>query len=408
TGRPKGVVQNHRNILHQLMIYTKGLRLSAEDRVTLLHSHGFSASRLDIFGALLNGGALFPFSLGEESMDNLAPWMLEEEITLFHWVPTAFRHFVETLSGTEKFPRLRWIVLGSELLSVRDVEMYKKHFPSSCVLVNRFGTTETGNIGWYFIDRQTEISGSVVPVGHAMEETEILILDEAGNEVAIGQTGEIAVKSRYLSPGYWRRPDLTRDLFLPDREDAEKRIYRTGDMGTIRPDGCLIHAGRKDFQAKIRGHRVEVEEIERLLLEHPAVREAAVVVREESPENNRLAAYIVVREAPGPKNSELRGFLESRLPNYMVPAAFVRLEALPLTPSGKVNRQALPEPDSVRPDPETPPAEPRTPIEKTLTEIWSDVLGVPRVGIHDNFFDLGGHSLLAGMILSRAAKVLKS
>jgi amino acid adenylation domain-containing protein len=407
TGQPKGVVQNHRNVLHQIMTYTNGLRLCADDRVTLLHSHGFSASRLDIFGALLNGAALFPFSFAEEGMASLTRWLLEQEMTLFHWVPTAFRHFVDTLSGTVEFPKLRLIVLGSEPVSPRDVELYKTHFAPGCVLVNRFGTTETGNVRWYFIDKQTQIPSGVVPVGYAMEDTEVLLLDETGKKVEDNQIGEIAIRSRYLSPGYWRRPELTRAVFLMHPDATDKTIYRTGDMGYMLPDGCLVHAGRKDFQAKIRGHRVEPGDIERALLEHTAVREAAVVVRDGTDEEKRLVAYVVVAGEPAPTGSALRSFLEARLPGYMAPKAFVQLEALPLTPSGKVDRPALPEPDNIRPDVDTQLADPRTPVEKTLTQIWSDVLGVARVGIHDGFFDLGGHSLLAGKIISRVADTFK-
>lgn len=403
TGQPKGVVQNHRNVLHQIMTYTNGLHLSPDDRLTLLHSYGFSASRLDIFGALLNGAELVPFSVAQHGLANLARWLVAEKITLLHWVPTAFRHFVDTLTGMERFPHLRLIVLGSEPVSPRDVELYKKHFAPDCVLVNRFGTTETGNIRWSLIDKHTKISTAFVPVGYAIEDTEVLLIDETGKAVGTNDVGEIAVKSRYLSPGYWRQPDLTRAAFLPDPAQTDKKIYRTGDMGYVRPDGCLVYVGRKDFQAKIRGHRVEVGEIERALLEHPAVREAVVVALEDTPEDKRLAAYIVAREEVSPTNSVLRNFLEARLPTYMVPTAFVRLKAFPLTPSGKVDRRALPEPNKATSELDTPFAEPRTAIEKRLTQIWSDVLGIARVGIHDDFLDLGGHSLLASTIISRVS-----
>jgi len=407
TGRPKGVVQNHRNVLHQIMTYTNGLQLARDDRVTQLHSHGFSASRLDIFGALLNGAALFPISVAQEGFGRFARLLRDERITLLHWVPTAFRHFANTLDKGDLFPRLRLLVLGSEPLSSRDVDLYKQHFSPGCVLVNRFGTTETGNIRWYFMDKQTATPSEPVPVGYAVEDTTVLLLDETGNELKNGQIGEIAVKSHYLSPGYWRRQDLTAAVFSLDPVEPDTKIYRTGDMGRILADGCLLHLGRKDFQVKIRGHRVEVGEVERMLLGHSAIAAAVVAARFDHLGGKRLVAYYVCADAPPPSSSTLRNFLAARLPSYMVPSAFVRLEVLPRTPSGKVDRQALPEPNIEAPDADAPIAEGRTPVENKLVKIWIDVLGIDSVGIEQNFFDVGGQSLHAMSIISRANEVFK-
>jgi len=201
TGQPTGVVQNHRNVLHHLMTYTNSLHICADDRLTLLHSCSFSAARLDVFGALLNGAALHPLSVEEEGLTPLANRLIQEEITIFHWVPTPFRHFAGALAGVEEFPKLRLIVLGSEPVSQKDVELYKKHFPQECIFVNRLGTTETGNIRLYFIDKGTPVSGSIVPSGYAIEDAEVLLLDDGGEELGVNRAGEIAVKSRYLSPG---------------------------------------------------------------------------------------------------------------------------------------------------------------------------------------------------------------
>jgi amino acid adenylation domain-containing protein len=407
TGRPKGVVQNHRNVLHQIMTYTNGLQLAREDRVTLLHSHGFSASRLDIFGALLNGAALFPISVAEEGFGRLARWLRDEEITLLHWVPTALRHFANTLDEGDLFPKLRLLVLGSEPLLSRDVELYKQHFTLGCVLVNRFGTTETGNIRWYFMDKQTATPSGPVPVGYAVEDTTVFLLDDKGKKLENGQVGEVAVKSRYLSPGYWRRPDLTAAVFSSDPVEPETKIYRTGDMGRILADGCLLHLGRKDFQVKIRGYRVEVGEVERMLLEHSAIAAAVLAARSDHRGGKRLVAYYVCTDAPPPSSSTLRNFLAARLPGYMLPSAFVHLQALPRTPSGKVDQQALPEPDIETPNADASIAQGRTPVEKKLVKIWTDVLGIDAVGIDQNFFDVGGHSLHAMSMISRATEIFK-
>jgi acyl carrier protein len=257
------------------------------------------------------------------------------------------------------------------------------------------------------MDKQTATPSGSVPVGYAVEDTTVLLLDDTGNELENGQIGEIAVKSRYLSPGYWRRQDLTAAVFSLDPVEPDTKLYRTGDMGRILADGCLLHLGRKDFQVKIRGHRVEVGEVERMLLGHSAIAAAVVAARSDHLEGKRLVAYYVCTDAPPPSSSTLRNFLAARLPSYMVPSAFVRLEALPRTPSGKVDRQALPEPNIEAPNADAPIAEGRTPVENKLVKIWIDVLGIDSVGIDQNFFDVGGHSLHAMSIISRANEVFK-
>ena len=190
------------------------------------------------------------------------------------------------------------------------------------------------------------------------------------------------MRSRYLSPGYWRRPDLTQAVFLPDPEGGDARVYHTGDLGRLRSDGCLEHLGRKDFRVKIRGQRVEVGEVESALMDLGA-KEAVVVGREDGVEGPRLVAYVVPGSTPTPTVSRLRRGLRERLPGHMIPATVVFLNALPLTPNGKVDRQALPRPDYTRPELDTPFAAPRTPVEEALAEIWAEILGLDRIGIHD-------------------------
>jgi acyl-coenzyme A synthetase/AMP-(fatty) acid ligase len=386
------------------MTYTNRLELGAHDRCTLLHSHNFSASRLDIFGPLLNGAAVLPFSVATEGVHRLSRWLREEEITIFHWVPSAFRHFFGIGTGSETFSGIRAVILGSEPVTSREVELYRKHFSASCAFVNRFGATETGNICSYLIDKSTQLGADVVPVGFALEDVEVLLLDEAGNEVGSGQVGEIAVRSPYFS-GYWRQPELTRARFAADAASPNKTIYRSGDIGYMLPDGCLVHLGRNDLQVKVRGHRVELGRVERALLEHPEVREAAVVTCGEPPNDTRLAAYIVGKDGASLTSGALRSFLETRLPAYMVPGIFTRLNALPMTPTGKLDRRSLPEPSVEKIAADDRYVEPRNALERKISMVWSEILGVPRVGIQDRFLDLGGHSLLAGKIISRMSEV---
>jgi amino acid adenylation domain-containing protein len=406
TGQPKGVVQNHRNVLHNMMKYINGSHICADDRLSLLFSYSYSAAVTNTFGALFSGAGLFPFNLREEGLARLATWLIQEEITVYHSVSTVFRQFLDILTGAEAFPKLRLIELTGEPVSVRDVERFKQYFSPHCLLHNRMAATEMSIIRQYFLDKETPVTDGIVPVGYAVADTEVLLLDEAGQAVGVNQTGEIAIKSRYLVPGYWRQPELTRATFLPDPHGGDERIYRTGDLGYLLPDGCLVHLGRKDFQVKVRGHRIEVSEIERALLDHPAVKEALVLAREHRPGDQRLVAYVVPAPGARPTIVELRQRLQATLPDYMVPSAFVFLEALPVLPNGKVDRRALPAPEVYRPKLEATYIVPRTDIERLIGTVWQEVLRVEQVGLHDNFFDLGGHSLLLGQVHSKLCEVL--
>jgi len=402
TGHPMGVVQNHSNVLHSGMRMTNAFHICAEDRLTLLASCSTGQAMTNIYNALLNGGALFPFNIREEGLTHLGAWLMEKEITIYHSSATVFRYFVDTLTGKEVFPKLRLIKLGSEPVSTRDLRLYKKYFSQDCIFVNALSSTETGTVCTCFFNKDAPISGSTVPVGYAMEDMEVSVRDEDG-EMASGfnHVGQIAVKSVYLSPGYWQRPDLTEAKFLADPSGGDERIYLTGDLGRMMPDGCLVHTGRKDLQVKIRGYRVEVHEIEKALLGFSEIKQAIVVGREDRPGDQRLVAYLVSNRQLGPSVRELRGFLGDQLPDYMLPSAFVILDALPLSPSGKVDRHALPAPDQRRPELQTSFVAARTPVEESLAGIWREVLCLDAVGIHDNFLELGGNSLLATQVISR-------
>jgi amino acid adenylation domain-containing protein len=401
TGPPKGVMQTHRTMLQWIRSYTNAICISAQDRHTLLRSHSLGGAAFDIFGSLLNGAAVFSLDVRTEGLDKIAGWLIQHQITLYRSPATLFRHFAGTLTGAEAFPDLRCLFMGGEPVDRRDVELYRRHFSPRCVFVNGLGSTEAGAVVRLVIDHQTPLAGDLVPVGYPHEDVEVLLLDEAGREVGDGEVGEIAVRSAYLSPGYWRRPELTDAAFLPDPAGGSARIYRTGDVGRMSPDGCLVHLGRKDFQVRIRGQRVEVTEIEMALLDLDGIGEAAVVASEDRPGEARLVAYFVPSSQSPPTVSALRRELTQRLPSAMVPSQFVLMEALPLTATNKLDRKALPPPGNERPELETPFVAPRTPIEESVARIWADVLAVDQVGIHDHFLELGGHSLLATRLLYR-------
>lgn len=400
TGLPKGVMESHRNVLHYIMTETNDLRLCAADRLTFLASQG-----RDVFRALLNGAALYPVDVRQAGFAGLARLLIQEEITIYNSVASAFRQFVATLTD-EQFPHLRLIKLMGEPVCPSDVELYRRHFSARCILINWYGPNETGRLSHYLVDRDTRITGSTVPVGYPAEDKVIRVLTDAGVEAAAGEIGEITVESRYLSTGYWCRPDLTAASFLPGPSGGDARLYRPGDLGVWSADGCLTLVGRRDQQVKVRGFRVELVEIETALLGIAGVAEAAVVARQDIPGETRLVAYVVPSGSPTPTTGGLRAALAARLPDYMVPAAFVMLDRLPLVGIGKVDRGALPAADHARPVLAQPYVAPRTPVEIALCRIWADALHLERVGIHDHFLDLGGHSLLAVQIISQVRALL--
>jgi acyl carrier protein len=239
-------------------------------------------------------------------------------------------------------------------------------------------------------------------VGYAVPDKEVLLFDENGHRVGPNETGEIVVRSKYLAVGYWRQPQLTRAAFVPDPDGGEERLYFTGDLGVMRPDGCLTHLGRKDFQVKIRGHRIETGEVEVALSKVDSVKAAVVHAQPDGHGEQRLVAYVVTVPGQTTTINELRHELAQTLPDFMMPSSFVFLEDFPLLPNGKVNRRALPAPSADRPVLPVPYAAPRDPTESTLRAIWMDVLQLGRIGIDDRFLDLGGDSLRATQILARA------
>lgn len=404
TGQPKGVLQNHRNILHVVMRYTNSYHVCSEDRIALLSSFSTTGGWIHPLGALLNGAAIFPFDLKKEGLTKLADWLRDEEITLCTMNPSAFRHFVAILDRGDSFPAVRVLSFSGEPVYRSDIELCRDHFSPACVFVNTLGATEASWTRQFVMDRETEITGNSVPVGYALPEVEARLWDENGVEVGVNQVGEIIVSSPYVSLGYWQRPDLTQTNFSSSPLGSQTCGYRTGDLGYMLPDGCLFHLGRNDHQVKVRGYRIEIAEIEGALLEVDNVKHAVVILQEEKQGNQRLIAYVVPSSLPPPTGNTLRLTLAERLPDFMIPSVFVIMEALPFLPSGKLDRLALPSPANTRSSLEAPLTAPRTPIEAELVKIWAEVLGLDQVGIHDSFAELGGHSLLATQVLSRVIK----
>lgn len=400
TGRPKGVLKTHRNSLHLVRCFTTSAVIRPVDRVSALHSPAFAAGLRDVLTALLSGATLLPFDLRRAGLRALADWIRQQEISVLCAVVTTIRHLFVSLGPEARFPSVRVVRLGSEPFYRQDVERLRRHLRPDCVLISGYGASEANGIAAYRMDQDTPLPAGRVPVGHALEGVEIVLLDDAGRPVGTDQAGEVVVRSRYLSPGYWRQPDLTRAMFLPDPADPQRRAYRTGDIGRMRSDGCLEILGRRDHQVKVRGYLVHPGEIEVALLEHPAVREAVVTAWADADGETRLAAYVVPHASPAPYAGVLRRYLQARLPAHMVPAAFVGLETLPLNANGKVDRRALPPPPRPAAVREVDFVPPRTPMEHQIAAIWEKLFGVSPIGAVDNFFDLGGDSLLAAALVA--------
>lgn len=398
TGLPKGVMENHRNLLHLVMRDTNDYHICAEDKLAFVASAG-----RDIFRAVLNGATVYPIDIRREGFVGLCRRLMEDEITIYNSVTSAFRNFAGTLTGRERFPHLRLLMVTGETVYRSDFELYKRFFSAdACVFVNRYGPNEaSGLISQYLMDKLSVVTGATVPVGYPAKDKEIRLIDDSGVPAGIGRPGEIAVTSRYLSPGYWRQSERTGMVFQSGSSDYATRLYRTGDIGVMDPDGRLTHLGREDFQVKIRGNKVEMAAVETALLNLEAIGEAAVIAHDDTTGDKRLVAYIVAKQVPVPTTNELRDALAATLPEYMVPATFVFLDKLPVTGIGKVDRKSLTDPGHVRPRLNESYQAPINPIETRLARIWSEVLALEDVGVNDNFLDLGGHSLAAMRVVSQ-------
>jgi len=277
------------------------------------------------------------------------------------------------------------------------------HQAKNCTLHNFYGPTETHGTTIFTLRGEPEQWPTLVPIGRPIANDQNYVLDTSMQPLPIGISGELYLGGVGIADGYFNRPDLTAERFVPDPfgKQPGMRLYKTGDLARWRADGNIEFLGRIDHQVKVRGFRVELEEIEAVLNQHTAVRESVVIVREDIPGDKRLVAYLVTEVQQQPTTSELRAIVQAQLPEYMVPAIYIFLDALPLTINRKVDRERLPKPDRDRPQLETNFVAPQTPTERELAQIWLEVLGIERVGVHDNFFELGGHSLLVTQIISR-------
>ncbi|MDX2086542.1 MAG: amino acid adenylation domain-containing protein [Kofleriaceae bacterium] len=393
TGRPKGVLIEHAMAVNLTVGMAERYGLGPTDRLTQLVSLSFDGSVVEIFPALCSGAALLLRGENLPTADELFGERFAG-VTVITLVASYWHMILEHRPP----PSLRLVIVGGDRVLPEHVRAWSEHAPG-CRLMNQYGPTEaTVAATGAFLNGDQLLPGREVPIGVPLPNCRVYVLDPCGQPVPIGVPGELYVGGVGVARGYIGRRELTAERFVPD-PFGPGRLYRTGDEVRWFPDGQLEFVGRIDHQVKVRGYRIEMGEIESVLAGHPSVRDAVVVAREDSPGEKRLVAYVVGHDEP-PQVSALRTHASASLPEYMVPSAFVVLDALPQTPSGKLDRKALPVPDETAFDRGAFVA-PRDEAEEAIAQIWRTLLGAERVGVHDDFFALGGHSLLGTRLISR-------
>jgi len=407
TSKPKGVTINHRSLVNAYQAWEHAYQLRGLGTSHLqMASFSFDVFSGDLIRALCSGAKLVlcprEWLLAPEKLYKL---MRKEKVDCAEFVPAVLRNLVQYLDRTEQdLNFMRLLVVGSDSWYVKEYEEFQRFCGPDTRFINSYGVSEATIDSTYFESTKVNLPvDELLPIGRPFANTQIYILDRHLQPVPIGVPGELHIGGASLARGYLNRPKLTEEKFIPNPFSHEPgaRLYKTGDKACYLPDGNIQFLGRLDNQVKIRGFRIELGEIEAVLAQHPVVRETVVIAQEDAPSDKRLVAYVVANEGHEPTVSELRRFLKEKLPEYMVPSAFVMLEAVPLTPNGKVDRCGLPAPDTSRRGLEEGFVAPRDTIELQLAQIWEDVLNVHPVGVRDNFFDLGGHSLLAVNLVAK-------
>jgi amino acid adenylation domain-containing protein len=410
TGEPKGVQGTHGPLSHFLPWQTAHFGLTSADRFSLLSGLSHDPLHREILTCVWIGATLcIPNADLLSASGELPAWMDRQRVTFAHLTPALGRLLAESAKPDSKLGSLRYAFCVGDKLTRNDIARLRSLAPHATV-INYYGSTETQRaVSYYEIPphAQAESGENIVPVGRGMPDAQLLVLTQAQVLAGIGEVGEIYMRSPHLARGYLNDPSLTRARFVtnPFTGQAQDRMYQTGDLGRYLGDGSVEVLGRTDGQINIRGFRVETGEIEFVLSKHASVRDVVVIAREDTAGDKRLVAYVVGAQEPALDIHELRSFLRQRMPDHMIPAAFVLLNSLPLTPNGKLDRRALPAPDYSRQEQRAAAAAaPRGELELQLAQIWEKLLKVRSIGIKDNFFDLGGHSLLAVRLFAQIEK----
>ena len=402
TGQPKGVMIPHRGLVNYLSWCTESYEVAKGCGAPVHSSISFDLTITSLFSPLMVGRSIF---LVPDGVEHLVEALLaRDNYSLVKITPAHLRALAELMPADQVAGRVRSLIIGGEALNMESLEFWRTHAPSTR-LINEYGPTETVvGCSVYEVKRDDPAFGAV-PIGSPVGNTQLYVLDERLEPVEQGVTGELYVGGDGVALGYLSHRELTDERFIPDptNRDGHSRLYRTGDLARFNQDGILEYLGRIDNQVKVKGYRIELGEVETILNQHPGVRECVVLAPEDAHGDKRLVAYLVRDHRHPGEVDDLRKFMKARVPEYMVPTAFIKMEALPLTANGKLDRSALPMPERKSSCAQSCTSK-HSVAEQTLMKIWADVLKLEHVGVDDNFFDLGGDSILGTLILARAAQ----
>ena len=409
TGKPKAILGRLKGIDHFIRWEIEALGVTAGTRVSQLASPSFDGFLKDVFVPLCAGGVVCAPESRSIVLEGwrLADWLDIEQIEILHCVPSVFRSLLNEDLNDKYFEPMRYVVLAGEVLQPADVKRWMKIFGERIRLANFYGPTETTILKSFHFVKPEDADRPSIPLGKPIDGSLVMVIDSSGDLCGLGAVGEIHIKTPYRAHGYYGEPELTKEVFIqnPFNDDPSDILYKTGDFGRLIKGGDLEFLGRRDQQVQVRGVRVELGEIENLLRAHETVADVAVIDRDDEQGNKYLVAYVTMNNGTG--SDQLREYLAERLPETMLPSAFVELDQLPRTLNGKLDRKALPALELLQAEKEMSEAGPRDPVEEIVAGIWCEVLRLPAIGRHGNFFNLGGHSLLVTQVLSRVREFFK-
>jgi amino acid adenylation domain-containing protein len=402
TGKPKAVLTRHRKFVENAILQSRRWGRAPGERSSYTALPGYTRAASNIFGTLLTGSTMCAFDVRSESLGALAGYIKRDRITLLSLTPSLFRRLIAASAATLDVSSVKKLRVGADKITVADVEAYKKHFPRGCTLELGFASTESGRVFHWSVNHDTPKPGPLVPMGYTYPDVEVRLIDDDGNDVPDGEPGEIVVHSAEVAEGYWKNPELTAERFLFHPDDPERRTFYTGDLAKRDASGLHYFVGRKDARLKIHGRRIDPSEIEAALIATGEVRDAVIVGKTDDDGEQRLVAYVVMRDGKPCDARTIRAKLRETAPSWMVPQRIFALDAIPMTRNAKVDRATL----TARVDEQTEEDDGATnDIERQLVEVWSRVVGTP-VHVDDDFFnDHGGESVVAAHLVAEVARV---
>ena len=394
TGVPKGVMHVQKTIMHNTWVQTDSLKIDPNDRHTLIPHLSYVAGSTDILRTLLNGASLFPIDFLDVGLNGIGRTIQNEKITIYHSVPTIFRRLIEEEAGGQDYSSVRIIHLGGEPVYAGDVRLIRKYFSKDCILLNNLGSTEVPTYRRHIVSQETKVEQGNLPVGNPVSDKKVTIVGGNGEELKPGEVGEIVIESKYMSWGYFNDPERSSKSYRPLPTANLAGRFFSGDIGMIDEQGVMKFLGRKDYQVKIFGNRVELGEVEANMLSIDGVHQAVALVKQIAGEYI-LMGYIVPSKGKILTIEEIRQEMLKKLPSFMVPKQFLIMESFPYTQTNKIDRESFPSPTPSKALEIHESELPRNQMEEKLTQIWQETLGIPQIGIRANFFELGGDSLTA-------------